>query len=171
MPLPPSPSASSGYLSTDVVLWLQFAKVVRLPAARLAEISKLSNRCWLAGIALSLASGCAGLVRVRREARRSALVRGEKEVETKGLIACVLVPSHSFSLDRARGLTLRTFLSPAAAPSSQRAQLGAQLAQDALDLFIPASNLGLVALNDGQVGAIGAVTSWMALRAVWAKTV
>jgi hypothetical protein len=40
---------------------------------------------------------------------------------------------------------------------------------DGLDLFIPANNLGLVTLDDRKVGAIGVVTSWMALKQIWAK--
>ena len=57
----------------------------------------------------------------------------------------------------------------AVAACSQRAQLGSQMLLDGLDLFIPANNLGLVTLDDRKVGAIGVVTSWMALKQIWAK--
>jgi hypothetical protein len=90
----------SGYLATDSVLWLQYARFLRLTPKKVVDISTLSNRLWLAGIVFSLASSGAGMVRVRREARRSGLVRGEKDAETKGLIACVFPkdPSSRFSL-------------------------------------------------------------------------
>ena len=48
------------------------------------------------------------MVRVRREARRSGLVRGEKDAETKGLIACVHA---ALRLLTARSLTLYTLYS------------------------------------------------------------
>lgn len=39
---------------------------------------------------------------------------------------------------------------------------------DVLDVWIPATNIGLVSFNDGVLGLFGLVTSLMALRTQWA---
>lgn len=79
----------SGYLSTDTVLWLQHVRFLRLNPKTLADTTTLSNRFWIAGIALSVASSLSGLVRVRREAKRAGLIAGEKNGLTQSLVAFV----------------------------------------------------------------------------------
>lgn len=69
----------SGYLTTDTFLYLQSIKFLSLPTAQLAKINTLSQRCWLGGIVLSLASTTAGVMRVKRESNRLALVGGEEK--------------------------------------------------------------------------------------------
>lgn len=44
-----------------------------------------------------------------------------------------------------------------------------QLVTDAFDIWIPANTLGYTHLNDGVVGAAGAITSYMALQKAWRK--
>ncbi|CDZ96761.1 Peroxisomal biogenesis protein (peroxin) [Phaffia rhodozyma] len=133
--------AYAGYLTTDSVVYLQGIKFLNLNPDKFARTSKVSQRFWLAGILLSLISSAAGVVKVRKEAKRASLtVDNEKGdgARSKALVA-------------------------------QRSALFTQIVQDSLDAFIPASNLGLVELQDGTVGAIGVITSWMALTALWAK--
>ena len=80
----------SGYLSTDMIVYLQSIKFLTLPPSKLNQTATLSNRLWLTGIVLSLVSGGAGLVRVRKEGQRLALVveeKGEGGVKSKALIA------------------------------------------------------------------------------------
>ncbi|KAL7417675.1 peroxisomal biogenesis factor 11 [Mrakia frigida] len=120
--------AYAGYLSTDMVLYLQSIKFLSLPPAKLTQTATISNRLWLSGIVLSVVSGMAGLVRVRKEAQRLALVVDEK---AEG--------------DRTKSKAL----------SAQKTALNNQLLLDSLDFFIPANNLGYTHLSDGTVGAVG----------------
>lgn len=52
----------------------------------------------------------------------------------------------------------------------ERAAVQTQLLLDGCDLLIPASALGYLRLDDGLVGAAGAVSSWIGLKAAWAKS-
>jgi len=80
-----------------------------LTSRRLAAIQRISMRCWLIGIVLSIGSSSASLVKLRADGRRFALtqaaarkentekspeekVRAEEERREKGraLLACVL---------------------------------------------------------------------------------
>lgn len=61
-----------------MLIFLQSTKFLSLPPTKVVRIAELSNRFWLGGITLSLLSGAAGLVRVRKEANRLALVIDEK---------------------------------------------------------------------------------------------
>jgi len=50
---------------------------------------------------------------------------------------------------------------------SARAALRYQFVIDSLDVWLPATSLGLIQLNDGILGFAGTVTSIMALRKQW----
>jgi peroxin-11B len=60
-----------------MIVYLSSISFLRTPPPKLAQITKISQRCWLAGISLSLASSTAGLVKLMGEGG----VRGEKEKE------------------------------------------------------------------------------------------
>jgi peroxin-11B len=49
----------------------------------------------------------------------------------------------------------------------QRAATRYQFAMDCVDVWLPASALGIVGLNDGIVGLCGLITSIMSLRTQW----
>jgi peroxin-11B len=52
----------------------------------------------------------------------------------------------------------------------EREAVKTQLVMDACDFLIPATALGYLELDDGVVGAAGVVSSWIGLKAQWAKT-
>jgi len=75
-----------------MIIYLQSIKFLTLPSSKLTQTATISNRLWLTGIVLSLLSGAAGLVRVRKEGQRLALVveekgDGEGKAKTKALSA------------------------------------------------------------------------------------
>ncbi|GHJ83635.1 hypothetical protein NliqN6_0037 [Naganishia liquefaciens] len=138
----------AGYLSTDMIVWLQSVKFLRIRADKFARISTISQRFWLGGILLSLLSSSASMFRLRTEGRRLALSRtaeksGPEDQEAR----------------RAEGRALL----------KERASLISQLTLDCLDVWIPATNLGYAHLNDGAIGAIGVVTSYIGLQQQWIK--
>ena len=52
----------------------------------------------------------------------------------------------------------------------ERATVETQLLLDGCDLLLPATALGYLHLDDGVVGAAGTVSSWIGLKAAWART-
>ncbi|KAJ9098980.1 hypothetical protein QFC20_005798 [Naganishia adeliensis] len=130
----------AGYLSTDMIVWLQSVKFLRIQADKFARINTISQRFWFSGIVLSLISSSASMIRLRAEGRRSR-----------------------FEQDRGEGWTGRPGGSSCARTSD------AQLTLDCLDFWIPATNLGYASLNDGAIGAIGVITSYIGLQQQWIK--
>jgi len=131
----------AGYLSTDMIVWLQSVKFLRLPSDQMGRINKISQRFWLSGISLSLVSSIAALVQLRAEGRRLRLAVGAGEDQ------------------REKGRALLR----------ERQLIITQITQDAMDFWIPFTNLGFVSLNDGVLGALGAATSYMGLQQQWIK--
>ncbi|KAJ9094956.1 hypothetical protein QFC21_005748 [Naganishia friedmannii] len=138
----------AGYLSTDMIVWLQSVRFLRIQADKFARINTISQRFWLSGIVLSLVSSSASMVRLRAEGRRLALTRSAE----KG-------GPDDQEVRKAEGRALL----------KQRATLVSQLTLDCLDFWIPATNLGYAHLNDGAIGAIGVVTSYIGLQQQWIK--
>ncbi|KAF8243665.1 peroxisomal biogenesis factor 11 [Wilcoxina mikolae CBS 423.85] len=52
----------------------------------------------------------------------------------------------------------------------ERKAVETQLIMDGCDFVIPATALGYLTLDEGVVGAAGVVSSWIGLKAQWAKT-
>ncbi|KAH8100602.1 peroxisomal biogenesis factor 11 [Cristinia sonorae] len=137
-----------GYLTYDAIVWANATKFFNLTPSTAEKVSRISNRFWLSGILLSITHG---LLKAGRLANEAKLLQGSQSWTDKGVI-----------VDReAKLLSL----------DSQRAAVRYQFVIDILDVWIPATNLGLVNLNDGVLGIFGLVTSLMALRQQWIAVV
>jgi peroxin-11B len=144
--------AYATYLTTDSIIWLQFAKFLRLDKDKMAKIGRISQKAWFYGIVFSLISSTASLVNLRAQSRRFALQADVSRADEKDAAAA--------EADRRKqGRALLT----------QRQTIISQLVTDVFDFWIPANNLGYTNLNDGVVGACGAITSYIALQKAWAK--
>ncbi|KAJ3936340.1 MAG: peroxisomal biogenesis factor 11 [Lentinula lateritia] len=138
------------YLSFDALVWVNAVKFYSFSTETSNKISKLSNRFWLAGILLSIVNGALKSVRLAKEERRSKRSKalgGEKDV----------------SQEAEQEMRLSTII---AVPSSRDATRY-QLVIDLLDLWIPATALGISSMNDGVLGIFGLITSVMAGYTQW----
>jgi len=138
----------AGFLAYDSVAWASSIKFIRLDPARTQALAKISMRFWVSGILFSITNGLLKAGRLANEAK--ALKSGRtKEKETIGS-------------ESQRAAFVETV-------QRQREEVRSQMWLDVLDIWIPATNLGLVSFNDGILGAIGLTTSLMALNTQWAK--
>ncbi|KAJ3922573.1 peroxisomal biogenesis factor 11 [Lentinula edodes] len=138
------------YLSFDALVWVNAVKFYSFSTETSNKISKLSNRFWLAGILLSIVNGALKSVRLAKEERRSKRSKasgGEKDV----------------GQEAEQEMRLSTII---AVPSSRDATRY-QLVIDSLDLWIPATALGISSMNDGVLGIFGLITSVMAGHKQW----
>ncbi|GJJ09694.1 hypothetical protein Clacol_003918 [Clathrus columnatus] len=133
-----------GYLSYDMLVWSHSIRFVAFTPERAAKFNKLSFRFWLSGILFSIANG---LLKGNRLATEAKALRNSSE---KSLLD-----------DGAKRSRL-------AAIASERTVNQYQLTIDLLDVWLPATALGLVNLNDGVAGTLGFISSIMALRTQWA---
>ncbi|KIJ68317.1 hypothetical protein HYDPIDRAFT_124671 [Hydnomerulius pinastri MD-312] len=135
-----------GYLTYDAVVWANAVKVINLKPHTSQRVTKFSNRFWLSGILLSITHGLLKAGRLAHEAKklRASETWGEKDLG-----------------DEAQREVKQLAL------EKMRADTRFQFIIDILDIWIPASNLGLVNVNDGVVGLAGFVSSIMGLRAQW----
>ncbi|BEJ16585.1 hypothetical protein CspHIS471_0511900 [Cutaneotrichosporon sp. HIS471] len=141
------------YLTTDSIVWLQFAKFLRIDKDKMAKISRISQKAWFFGILFSLVSSAAGLVNLRAQSRRFALqAEVTRDDEEKDAAA-------SEAERRKQGRALL----------AQRQTIISQLVTDVFDFWLPANALGYINLNDGVIGTAGAITSYIALQKAWAK--
>ncbi|KAI9639839.1 peroxisomal biogenesis factor 11 [Dioszegia hungarica] len=148
------------YYGTDMLIWLTQVGTLRLDKERLARISRISQKAWLFGILSSLVSSGSSLVKLRGDsrrymlsrevARREAVADGEKQGGDR-------VSEEEDRREKGRALL------------QQRQQILSQLVMDACDVWIPATNVGYTNLNDGVLGALGTITSYMALQTLWIK--
>lgn len=136
-----------GYLVYDALVWANAIKFISLKPETAQKVSKTSNRFWLAGILFSLAHALLKSGRLAGEARklRASRTWSEKNI---GEEADLEAKSRAVEINRAA--------------------THYQLIIDALDLWIPASGLGLINFNEGTLGIFGFITSVMALRKQWA---
>jgi len=135
----------AGYLSFDSLVWAQQIKFLTYSPQRAQRHLEISLRFWLAGIILSLLNGLAKAGRLANRAKAlSAPPRsGEKigsEAERKATLAAVEKENRAVRL---------------------------QLVIDSLDVWLPATGLGVVNVNDGVAGILGLITSIMAFRSQW----
>ncbi|KAJ7170007.1 peroxisomal biogenesis factor 11 [Mycena filopes] len=133
------------YLTFDMVSWAQSIKFANFSPETAAKIARLANRSWLAGILLSIAHAGIKTVRLTREAKH---LQVQKHTEKE------------LGLEADREAKLRAI-------AATRAAIHHQFIIDALDLWNPATSLGLSSLNDGVVGIFGLVSSLMALEKHW----
>jgi len=133
-----------GYLSYDALVWANAVKFFNLAPSTAERVSRVSNRFWLSGILLSITHG---LLKAGRLANEAKALQGSQTWSDKGL-----------AVDREAKLL--NF-------DAQRASVRHQFVMDILDVWIPASGLGLVSFNDGVLGIFGLITSLMGLRQQW----
>ncbi|KAF8323253.1 peroxisomal biogenesis factor [Clavulina sp. PMI_390] len=136
-----------GYLSLDMIVWLNAIKFLRLDADKAKQINKTSQRFWLVGIAFSIINGLAKSGRLGLSIKKLKEGTSEKQV-----------------IDEAdRKVQIKTL-------AKARDATRYQLIIDGLDIWFPITGLELASLNDSTLGIFGVVTSVMALRTNWAKT-
>ncbi|KAI9445229.1 peroxisomal biogenesis factor 11 [Lactarius indigo] len=127
-----------GYLTYDAVAWVSASS-----PHSLSKVQNIANRLWLSGILFSITHAVFKAGRLTKEARE---IRGLNEKNVGG--------------DNARESRLRAL-------HTFRTATRKQFIIDILDVWLPASNLGLVNINDGVLGIFGFISSFLALRAHW----
>jgi len=136
--------AYAGYLTYDSLIWAHAVKFIDLTKERKEQVSKISNRFWLAGIIFNLVHA---LLKAGRLADEVKALRSPKASEKLGDDAERNAKYHALQ--------------------NTRTALRYQFIIDSLDVWLPATNLGFVNLNDGILGITGTVTSLMAIRKEW----
>lgn len=136
----------AGYLVYDAALWANAIKFITLSKESSTKFTRRSNRFWFLGIVFNICHALLKAGRLSNEAKElsSPSAWGEKSIGSEA----------------ERSVKL-------AAVEKERASVRYQFAIDLLDVWIPASNLGFVNLNDGVLGAFGFITSLLALRTQW----
>jgi peroxin-11B len=134
-----------GYLAYDAIVWANAVKFITLKPETAQKVQKTSNRFWFAGLIFSLIHGSIKGARLSSELKQlRSPSYGEKTV----------------SSDADRAVKKQSLY------NSQSA-MRYQFVQDMLDIWLPASNLGLASVNEGLLGILGLVTSLMALNSQW----
>ncbi|KAH7883706.1 peroxisomal biogenesis factor 11 [Phlebopus sp. FC_14] len=135
-----------GYLTYDAVVWANQIRIINLKPSTSQKVSKIANRFWLSGILLSIMHALLKAGRLAQEAKklRTSEAWGEKDVGDEAQHEM-----RQLALERMRADTRYQFII------------------DILDVWIPASNLGLANVNDGIVGLAGMISSIMGLRSQW----
>jgi len=136
--------AYAGYLAYDSIIWACNVKFLNLTKETKERVGTISNRFWLAGILFNLAYA---LLKAGRLADQVKKLRSPGGCERIG----------DDAERNAKYLSLQ----------AARAALRYQFIIDCLDVWLPATNLGLVHLHDGALGFLGTVTSIMVLRKQW----
>ncbi|KDQ63612.1 hypothetical protein JAAARDRAFT_118980 [Jaapia argillacea MUCL 33604] len=135
-----------GYLSYDTLVWANAIKFITLKPETAQKVNKTANRFWLAGILLNITHGLLKAGRLANEAKklRSGPAWSEKDVGAEADLELKYR-----SLEVARAATRHQFVI------------------DVLDVWLPATSLGLVNINEGVLGIFGLVTSIMGFRSQW----
>jgi peroxin-11B len=144
------------YMLTDTLTYLD-ASGVR-PSAMAKRMQVQAYKAWMTGLCFSVLNGVYTIYKSKSEeaAQTDKAVAAEKTVEVKKLQRYVF----DFACWE---ISLLTFY-------SERSAAQTQLVSDLCDLFIPASALGFINVDDGVVGLAGAVSSLIGLMAQWNKT-
>jgi len=135
-----------GYLTYDAIVWANAVKVVTLKPSTAQRVATMSNRFWLSGILLSITHGLLKAGRLAHEAKK---LRASESWGEKDLGDLAQREVKQLALEKMRSDTRYQFII------------------DILDVWIPATNLGLANVNDGIVGAVGFVSSLMGAYAQW----
>ncbi|KAF8844038.1 peroxisomal biogenesis factor 11 [Paxillus ammoniavirescens] len=135
-----------GYLTYDAIVWANAVKVINLKPSTNQRVTKISNQLWLSGILLSITHALLKAGRLAQEAKklRASQSWGEKDLG-----------------DEAQREVKQLAL------EKMRVDTRYQFIIDILDIWIPASNLGLTNVNDGVVGLAGFISSVMGMLAQW----
>lgn len=133
------------YLSYDMLVWVHSVRFVSFTPEQAAKYNKLSYRFWLSGILFSITNG---FLKGNRLASESRALRNPT--------------SEKFQFDDG---AKRSRL---AALASESSAAHYQLIIDLLDVWLPATALNIVNLNDGVAGTLGFVSSLMGFRSQWA---
>ncbi|KAK1924180.1 peroxisomal biogenesis factor 11 [Papiliotrema laurentii] len=149
--------ALAGYYTFEMLVWLGTNRALRVDKDRLTRLNRLAFKCWLTGISLSLISTGSSLVKLRADGRRFALANSvaRREYQEKS-------PEDRVREEEERREKGRALL-------AQRQTLLSQLVMDSCDFWIPATTLGYTNLNEGVIGVLGALTSYMAIQIQWRK--
>ncbi|KAI6044947.1 peroxisomal biogenesis factor 11 [Pisolithus marmoratus] len=135
-----------GYLVYDAVVWANAIKLINLKPSTSQKVTRVSNQFWLSGILFSIVHDLLKAGRLAVDVKKLRLPdnQGEKDLadETQRELK-------QFALQK------------------MRADVRYQFIIDMMDIWIPASNLGLVNVNDGIVGLVGLASSIMGMRAQW----
>ncbi|KAE9410972.1 peroxisomal biogenesis factor 11 [Gymnopus androsaceus JB14] len=137
-----------GYLSFDALVWSNAIKFYSLSSETSTKVSKLANRFWLAGILLSIVNGTLKSVRLAKEERKLKHSKTAWGAEKDA------------GQDAQQEMRLSTIL-------ASRNATRHQLVIDLLDVWIPATNLGISNMNDGVLGICGLITSLIAGQQHW----
>ncbi|TFY83777.1 hypothetical protein EWM64_g243 [Hericium alpestre] len=132
-----------GYLSYDGVAWASAIHFITLKPATASKVNRTAARLWLTGILFSLANGLIKGGRLTKETNELRAL-GEKDIGSQNALQAKLR-----ALDELRASTRQQFVI------------------DILDIWIPATTLSLVNVNDGVVGIFGFLSSVLALRSHW----
>lgn len=134
----------AGYLAYDAIVWANAVKFITLDKEAAVRVNRISQRFWLAGILFSIGGGLSKYNRqVNSIQELKRVPKGEK--------------SEAAQVAQDELKVLRT----------QTSAVRYQLLQDLLDVWLPASNLDYVSVNDGLAGIIGLITSLMAFNLQW----
>ncbi|KAJ7225399.1 peroxisomal biogenesis factor 11 [Mycena pura] len=132
------------YLSLDAMTWVHTIKFTNFHPDTAAKIARIANRAWLSGILFSIAHAAFKTARLTREIKLLRVQHAEKDL----------------GLQADRETRLRTI-------AANRVAVRHQFIIDLLDLWNPATALGLSNLSDGFVGISGVISSLMALEKQW----
>ncbi|KIK96363.1 hypothetical protein PAXRUDRAFT_826031 [Paxillus rubicundulus Ve08.2h10] len=135
-----------GYLTYDTIVWANAVKLINLKTSTSQRVTKISNQFWLSGILLSITHALLKAGRLAQEAKklRASQSWGEKDLGDEAQREV-----KQLALEKLRVDTRYQFII------------------DILDIWIPASNLGLTNVNDGVVGLAGFISSVMGMLAQW----
>ncbi|KAF9068104.1 peroxisomal biogenesis factor 11 [Rhodocollybia butyracea] len=136
-----------GYLSFDALVWINTVKFYSFSSETSTKVAKFAYRFWLAGITLSIINGTLKSVRLAKEERK---LKHSK--------------SWGGETDAGREAEQETRLS---AILASRDNTRHQLVIDLLDIWIPATALGISNMNDGALGIFGLISSLMAGQKHW----
>ncbi|KLO20233.1 peroxisomal biogenesis factor 11 [Schizopora paradoxa] len=132
-----------GYLCYDALVWANTIKFITLTKDNATKYNNRASRLWLLGIVSSIINGILKANRLANESKRLRSSGGED------------VGSEQEKVSKFRAI------------EGDRVAARYQFVQDLLDVWIPASNLGYIELNDGVIGICGTLSSLMGLRTQW----
>ncbi|WVQ72567.1 hypothetical protein IAR50_002125 [Cryptococcus sp. DSM 104548] len=148
----------AGFHTTDMITWLSSIRFLKYDKIKTDRIQRLMYKFWFAGVLSSLISSIASLVRLRADSRRFALsTEVAKREDKEGKDSETAAKDASERRERGRALL------------AQRETIISQILSDSLDIWIPATGLGLANLSDGTLGLFGVITSYMGVQAQWRK--
>jgi len=134
-----------GYLCYDALVWANTVKFITLTKENATKYTNRASRLWLLGILSSIINGMLKANRLANESKEFRSTKwGDKSL---GDNAERTAQFHSIE--------------------AERVVARYQFVQDLLDVWIPASVLGYVDLNDGVIGVCGTLSSLMGLRTQW----